>query len=235
MLELGDEDLVARPQRPSDGLGHDADPVGGAAGEDDLLPGRRPYEALDAIAGGLVELRGLLAERVDGAVDVGVRPLVVARHRLHHRARLLAGGGGVEIDERVPVHDPREDRKSAPCLLVEPHASALPRTVSGSVTHRMRVGRTSVFNISRMSLTSSAVASLRGWPSTSSATTSADAEQIAHESPVNRAARTCPSSSRSWIRTRSPQRGLTSSALTVASGSSPRNRGSRQRSRIASL
>jgi len=72
-------------------------------------------------------------------------------------------------------------------------------------------------------------------PSMSSARTSAEAVQIAHESPAKRAALTRPSSSFTCIRTRSPHSGLTSSAVAVAPGSSPRKRGRRQRSRIVSL
>src|SRR6185503_7861928 len=104
-----------------------------------------------------------LAQRVDRAMNVGVGGLVVARHGFHHRARLLAGGGGVQIDERVAVDDPRQDREVAACLLVESHASALPRTVSGSVTQRIRVGRTSACSTVSTSAAASATASEHAW------------------------------------------------------------------------
>src|SRR5690606_22832594 len=40
--------------------------------------------------------------------DVGVVLAVVAIQRLDHRARLLRGGGVVEVGERLPVHDAGE-------------------------------------------------------------------------------------------------------------------------------
>src|SRR2546426_325022 len=100
MLHVRDEDLVARLQRPPDGLGHDRDRIGGPPREHDLLAGRGADEALDAVARDLVELGRLLPQRVDRAMHVRVRGLVVTRHRLDHRPRLLAGGGGVADEAR---------------------------------------------------------------------------------------------------------------------------------------
>src|SRR5207248_4434296 len=48
-----------------------------------------------------VRLGGPLREQMHSAVHVGVVLQVVARDRVDHRARLLAGGGAVEIDERL--------------------------------------------------------------------------------------------------------------------------------------
>jgi hypothetical protein len=68
------------------------------------------------------------------------------------------------------------------------------------------------------------------------ATTSADAVQMAHESPTNPAFSMRPSGPTvSIMRTRSPQSGLTSSATALAPGTSPRWRGLRHRSRMTSL
>src|SRR5205807_2340073 len=83
----GDEDLVAPPQRVSEGVGDEIQAVGGPAREDDFLTGGGPDEALDAIARDLVELGRFLAERVDGVMHVGVAALVVARHRFEHGPR----------------------------------------------------------------------------------------------------------------------------------------------------
>src|SRR2546430_6112121 len=110
MLHLRDQDVGPRPERPAEGLGDQADPVGRAAREDDLLAARRADEALDAVARRLIELGVLLAERMDRAVDVGVAPLVVLAHRLDHGARLLARGSRVEADQRGAVDDPLEGR-----------------------------------------------------------------------------------------------------------------------------
>ena len=41
---------------------------------------------------------GAIAQFVDAAVDVGVVVLVVIAQGLEHRARLLRGGGVVEVD-----------------------------------------------------------------------------------------------------------------------------------------
>jgi hypothetical protein len=50
---------------------------------------------------------------VDAAMHVGVGLGVVARLALDHAARLLAGGGVVEIDQRLAMHAAFEDRKVA--------------------------------------------------------------------------------------------------------------------------
>src|SRR2546430_4849 len=240
MLHLREQDLVPRPERPAEGLGDQADPVGRAACEDDLLAARRADEALDAVARRLVELGRLLTERMDRAVNVGVAPLVVLAHRLDHGARLLARGSRVEVDQRVTVDDPLEDREVRARPLVEPHGrrppfKAIRNTESGRVTQRMRVGRISAWSTASRSAASSAEASCRDRPATSSARTSAAAAQIAHESPTKRAPVMRSPSSASIKRTRSPQSGLTSSATALAPGSSPRKRGRRQRSRMTSL
>src|SRR6185295_15451003 len=108
---------------------------------------------------------------------------------------------------------PAQDRKVAAGLFVESHlVSACWSTVSGRLTQRSRVGRTSVCRMVSTSSVVSFTASATDLPSTDSATTSAEAVQIAQESPAKRAAATCPSATRSIRRTRSPQSGLTSSA-----------------------
>ena len=226
VLQLRDDDLVALREGPPDGLRDEAETVGGAAGEDDLLAARGADEALDRVARQLVELGRLLAQGVDRAVDVGVAPLVVAVHRLDHGAGLLARCARVEVDERMAVDDPLQDREIRARLLVESHArlvplSAWPSTESGRVTQRIRVGR-----ISRLEHVEH-VGNARGprrppatRPATRSATTSADAVQMAHESPTNPAASMRPSGATvSIMRTRSPQSGFTSSATALAPGS----------------
>src|SRR5262249_26770469 len=153
----------------------------------------------------LVELGRLLAQSVDRAVHVGVAGRVVLGHRLEHRPWLLAGGRRVQVHERVAVDHPAQDREIAACPFVESHrVNACWSTVRGSVTQRSRVGRTSVWRIVKTSSLVSFAASAADLPSTDSATTSAEAVQIAQESPVKRAAATCPSATRSITRTRSP-------------------------------
>ncbi len=55
-------------------------------------------------AGVLVVLGGALAEQVDAAMNVGVVGRVVVLQGVQHGARLLGGGGVVEIDERLAAH-----------------------------------------------------------------------------------------------------------------------------------
>src|SRR5262249_53908551 len=224
MLHVRDQDLVAGPEGASDRFGDDRDRVGGAPREHDLFASAGADEPLHAIARNLVQLRCLLTQRVDRAMHVGVRRLVVARHRLDDAAGLLTRRRGIEVDERPPVDHPLEDRKITSRLFVERHANALASTLIGNVTQRIRVGRTSACSTPRTSAAPRATASARERPWTSSDRTSAEAVQIAQESPANRAALTRPPSSVSCMRTRSPQSGLTSSAIAVAPGSSPRNR-----------
>ncbi len=121
VLHLGDENLVARLQGAPDRLGHQVHALGGAAREDHFLPRGRADERPHGVARPLVQLRRLLAERVDGPVHVGVALLVVARHRLQHRRRLLAGGGGVEEDERPAIDDAPENREVGPRELRHGH------------------------------------------------------------------------------------------------------------------
>src|SRR2546427_3483867 len=238
VFELRDQHLIARPQGAAERLGQESQPDGRPACEDYFLAAPGADEPLDTVAGGLVELGGLFAERVDGAVDVGVAPGVVLTHRLDDRPRPLARRGRVEVDEGVAVDDPLEDREIRARPLVESHDfpfNAIANTDSGSVTQRIRVGRMSAWSTASTSAVSTRRASARERPTTSSARTSADAVQIAHESPTNRAVATRSPSSATISRTRSPQRGLTSSATAEAPGSSPRKRGRRHRSRMTSL
>jgi hypothetical protein len=121
VLELAHDDLVARLKGPAHRLRHQVDPLGSAAREDDLLAAPGAHEGAHCVPGRLVPLGGFLTQGVDGAVHVGVAGLVVVRHRLDHRERLLAGGGRVEIHERVPVHDAGQDRKVAAGFLAQVH------------------------------------------------------------------------------------------------------------------
>ena len=121
MLHLGDDDLVAGHEGAADRLSHQVHALGGASREDDFLARGRTDESAHGVARALVQLRRLLAERVDGAVHVGVAPLVVAGHRLQDRGRLLARGGGVEEDERPAVDDALEDREIGPREICHAH------------------------------------------------------------------------------------------------------------------
>src|SRR6266542_4894401 len=241
MLHLGDEDLVAAGERPSHRLGHQVEAFGGPAGEDDLLARARAHEGADRVAGRLVQLRGLLAQGVDGAVHVGVAPLVVALDRLDHRRRLLAGRRRVQIVQRMAIDDPAEDGEIGPGDLAERHrptslpSSAPWSTDRGSVTHFILDGRISASRRSSSWPAPSEWTRSAGWPSISSISTSAAAAAMAQLSPVKRASATRPPVRRHSMRIRSPQSGFTSSKDASGSGTVPRKRGCRNRSRITLL
>src|SRR5215470_12740133 len=225
MLHLGDDDLVAGPERPPHALGNQVDRLRGAAREDDLLAVPRPHEAAHGIAGALVELGRLLTKGVDGAVDVGVAPLVIGRDRFDHRPRLLAGGRGVEIDQRRAVHHTGEDGeiRAATFAHLAHLAASFPSradcsTVRGSDTHLSREGRTSDSKLSNRSAVVRREASSTGSPIARSSNTSAEATQMAQLSPWCLASARRPSFTWHSMRMRSPQRGFTSSK--VASGRS---------------
>ena len=174
VLHLRDQDLVAGLEGQGERARHDVDAVGGAAREDDLLTDAGADEDADGISRGLVHLRGLLAQGVNGAMDVGVRLLVVALHRLEDLSGLLAGRGRVEVDEGLAVDDAPQDGKVGPGLLVEGHlATSRPSrapcsTESGSVTHFMRVGRMSASSRSSKVERGTEAASSTAFPRTSS-------------------------------------------------------------------
>src|SRR5207245_11275914 len=110
---------------------------GRPACEDDFLAAPGADEPLDTVAGGLVELGGLFAERVDGAVDVGVAPGVVLTHRLDDRPRPLARRSRVEVAAGVAVDGPLADREIRARPVVESHGfpfKAIANTDRGSGT-----------------------------------------------------------------------------------------------------
>src|SRR5207249_3086382 len=84
--------------------------------EDDLAQARGVDELLHLEPGALVSLRGPLAQHVDAAMHVGVVVLVVVPQLVQDGARLLRGGGVIEIDEPFSVDRLAEDRK----LLAQP-------------------------------------------------------------------------------------------------------------------
>jgi hypothetical protein len=65
----------------------------------------------DPPARALERLRGLVRERVDRAVDVGVVVRQRGLDRVEHRPRLLRGVGAVEVGEPLAAELAREDRE----------------------------------------------------------------------------------------------------------------------------
>ena len=82
VLHLGDDDLVTRPDRELLGarergrvrerVRQEIQRLGDVAGEDDLIARRRVEERGHLVAGALVCVRDLAAQRVHGPGDVGV-------------------------------------------------------------------------------------------------------------------------------------------------------------------
>ena len=108
-------------------------------------------------------------------------------------------------------------------------------TVSGRATHFIRDGRISESSRSRMLSIVSSRTSDAGWPVAISSSTSADAAEMAQQSPVHRPSTSRPSARFAWMRTRSPQSGFTSSPETSGRSRVPRYRGRRNRSRMTLL
>ncbi len=114
VLEVRDHDLVARAQAwPAPALRHEVDRFGRAAHEHDLAGRTGVDEALHAAARALEEIGRLLAQGMHATMDVRVRGLVVARHRVDDRLRPLARRGVVEVGERPAVDHAGQHREIA--------------------------------------------------------------------------------------------------------------------------
>ncbi len=104
VLELGDDDEVARtevvqPPRVRD----EVDAFRGAAREDDLAGRRRVDERTRLLARALVAGGRALGELVDAAVHVRVRVLVEVTQRVEHLPRLLRRRRRVQEGDRLAV------------------------------------------------------------------------------------------------------------------------------------
>ena len=96
------------------GLRDEIDALGGAAREDDFVRAAGVDELGGARPRGLEGGGGAIAQFVNAAMDIGVVVLVVMAQGIEHRARLLRGGGVVEVDQGLAVHLLIEDRKVGP-------------------------------------------------------------------------------------------------------------------------
>src|SRR5262245_55862683 len=115
VLHRGDEDFLPHfDERPAVALGDEVDPLGGATNEDDLSIVRGVEKAGHLGAGTLKDLRGLLAQEVDPAMDIRVLRQVILSDRIEHVLRFLARGRVVEVDERFPVNLLLENGKVVP-------------------------------------------------------------------------------------------------------------------------
>ncbi len=118
MLQARDQDFIAGLEaRPAISLRDQVDGFRRAADKDDLACGARIDELPDALAGAFERLGRCLAERVDAAVDVGMRVGFVVLDRTQHRKRPLRRGCAIQVNERPAVDTARQDRKVAPDAL----------------------------------------------------------------------------------------------------------------------
>jgi hypothetical protein len=92
-------------------LGYQVDPIGGAAGKDDLAGRGRIDEPRDLLANLVVGGGGSLAKEMDPAVDIGVLFGVEPADGIDDGLGFLAGGGVVEIDKRLTAYELAEDRE----------------------------------------------------------------------------------------------------------------------------
>ena len=99
-----DEDLVAGTQvLPAPGRGHQVQPVGGAAREDDLRGAFRIDELRHRAPRILVRLRGSPGEGMECSAGVCVRAGIEPRQRFDDRPRSQRGGRRVQVDQRTSV------------------------------------------------------------------------------------------------------------------------------------
>ena len=112
MLEVREQDLVAGFQvRPAPAFGDEVDALGGAADEDAAAGVLQAEELRHGHAGGLIGGRGLLAQEVHAAVDVGVLLGVIASEGPDDRQRLLGSRRVVEVGQRTAAHRTSQDRE----------------------------------------------------------------------------------------------------------------------------
>ena len=103
VLHHRQQHLIALPQVGfAPGAGHQVDRLAGIAGEDDLPGAGGADEGGHLAAGRLEVVGGAGAQLVGAAVHVGVVVAVVLLQRLQHLTRLLAGGGVIQVDQRLP-------------------------------------------------------------------------------------------------------------------------------------
>src|SRR5262245_4225003 len=110
VLELRQQDAVARLQKGSVGICHEVDGRGAATGEDNLHR-LHTQEPCDLFTRGLVALGRTLCQAVHTAQHIGAGSRLVGAHRLQHRQRRLRRSAIVEVVERLAVNDLRKNGK----------------------------------------------------------------------------------------------------------------------------
>src|SRR5438876_489872 len=115
MFHLRDEDLVSFAKKPpAPAVRHEVDRLRRAPVEHDRAGVGCAEEPSNLCPRSLEQLGRLLAEHVDGSVGVSVVVPVEVDDRIDHLLGSLRGVRAVEIDERLAVHGPLEDREVGP-------------------------------------------------------------------------------------------------------------------------
>ena len=115
MLHSGDDDFIAGANLlAAPGLRHQVDALGSAAHKDDFPVGGGVEQLARLFPGPFVGVSSPLAEGVHAAVDIGVFVGVVVDQRVDDRLGFLAGGGVVQIDQRLAVDGLLQDGKVRP-------------------------------------------------------------------------------------------------------------------------
>ena len=118
VFHFGDDDLIpgAEPA-PAVALRNQVDSFRCPAHEDDFLVGCGVDEGLYSFPGRLVGFRRLFAQGMHAAVDVGIVIAIVFVQRLDDLARLLRGGGIVQVHQGLAAHGLLQDGKVLPVAL----------------------------------------------------------------------------------------------------------------------
>ncbi len=98
MLRRGEQDLVPLVQFPkSESISHQVERLRGIVGEYDLLRPRSADELRHLFVSLLIGHRGLVAQCVDGAMDVGIFLFIEFPYRRDHLPRPLGSSGIVQV------------------------------------------------------------------------------------------------------------------------------------------
>jgi hypothetical protein len=116
MLHLGDDDLISRlDEGLAEARRHEVNAFRRAMREDDFVRVLGPEEHAGRLADAVIRLGRPLAQPMNAAMDVRVLLGVVARGRVDHDLRLLAGRRIVEINQWCfPPHFGCEDWEILP-------------------------------------------------------------------------------------------------------------------------
>ena len=114
VLHLRRDDLIARLQALCQARRDQIEGFGPALGPDDLVGAFGVQEAGDGFPRLFESLGRLIGQGVQATVNVGIGAFHRRGQGIDHRARLLRRGGRVQIDQRLAVHRPRQDRELRP-------------------------------------------------------------------------------------------------------------------------